>query len=297
MCLIAFAIGASPRWPFVLAANRDEFRQRPTAPLARWRTPTGLEVLSGRDLRAGGTWLGITPGGRIAFLTNVREAGPAQVPRSRGELVLRWLEAGPDALDAETFAARLRSEAGEFGGFNLVLGDFQQQSWTWLSNKPAPGSSGGPRLFGRALTPGIYGVSNASLDTPWPKTLQLKTALTDALHENSIEALKAPLWAALADRRRAPLDALPSTGVPAAVELALSSAFVDMPERDYGTRSSTLIVASLVDDPQQADDVRHWELQVEEQTSDPSAATAGHVGHVGLGRTHWLADPSQPSGH
>ena len=100
MCLIAFALHASSRWPLVIAANRDEFLDRPTVPLARWKTPSGQAVVSGRDLRAGGAWFGITPGGRIAFLTNVREGDSLVAPRSRGELVTRWLAS---QVDAATF--------------------------------------------------------------------------------------------------------------------------------------------------------------------------------------------------
>ena len=119
MCLIAFAIGASQRWPLVVASNRDEFLDRPTLPLARWHTDAGTEIISGRDLRAGGTWLGLTPGGRLAMLTNVR--GPASLTgeKSRGELVTRWLDSG---VGAGSFAAQI--DAAAYGGFNLVLGDF-----------------------------------------------------------------------------------------------------------------------------------------------------------------------------
>ena len=90
MCLIAFAIGASKRWPLVIASNRDEFVDRPTLPLDWWKTACGQEIISGRDLRAGGTWLGMTPAGRVAFLTNVREAAPKVALSSRGELVNWW---------------------------------------------------------------------------------------------------------------------------------------------------------------------------------------------------------------
>ena len=89
MCLIAFAIRSSARWPLVVAANRDEYLNRPSAPLARWRSPGGADIVSGRDLRAGGAWFGVTPQGRVAFLTNVRELNAPDVPRSRGELVTR----------------------------------------------------------------------------------------------------------------------------------------------------------------------------------------------------------------
>jgi len=247
MCLIAFAIGASKRWPLVVAANRDEFLDRPTLPLARWTSEAGTEIFSGRDIRAGGTWLGLTVAGRIAMLTNVR--GPASLTgeKSRGELVTGWLESG---LDAAGFMAQIDGEA--YGGFNLVLGDFKSRAWHWLSNKPGPG------LESSALPPGVYGLSNGALDTPWPKTLGLKKALHSALAATDEAALEAELVAALRDRRRAGREDLPSTGVPLALEEALSSAFVDFPEHGYGTRCSTVLVASAA--PQ------GWDLALQEVT-------------------------------
>jgi uncharacterized protein with NRDE domain len=242
MCLIAFSIGTSPRWPLVIAANRDEFLDRPTLPLASWKTGSGREIISGRDLRAGGTWLGTTPGGRVAFLTNVREAKPAPAPRSRGELVTRWLEADGDAA---SFIAALDKESGAYGGFNLVLGDFQQNAWTWVTNKAASSRTG---WHAQTLAPGVHGLSNAALDTPWPKTMQLKRVLAEALAPQAnapdINALQAPLWTALVSRERSPREQLPSTCVALAMEEALSSVFVDVPEHAYGTRSSTVLVAT-----------------------------------------------------
>ena len=238
MCLIAFAIGASPHWPLVIAANRDEFLSRPTLPLTRWTTAAGQRVISGRDLLAGGTWLGATPGGRIAFLTNVREGKSLPAPRSRGGLVTRWLEADSDA---ESFVATLKDEFGDYGGFNLVLGDFQRNAWTWVTNK---GVATRPEWQLQALRPGVYGVSNAALDTPWPKTVELKRVLHTALDAADPNALQAPLWKALASRERASASGLPATGVSLALEEALSSAFVEFPENLYGTRNSTLVLAT-----------------------------------------------------
>ena len=240
MCLIAFAIAASPRWPLVIAANRDEFLSRPTLPLARWTTASGQQVISGRDLLAGGTWLGATPGGRIAFLTNVREGKSLPAPRSRGGLVTRWLEANSDA---QSFVATFNEEFGDYGGFNLVLGDLQRNAWTWVTNK---GVATTPEWHVQTLKPGVYGVSNAALNTPWPKTVELKRVLNTALAAQSDaadpDAMQAPLWQALASRERASASGLPATGVSLALEEALSSAFVEFPENLYGTRNSTLLL-------------------------------------------------------
>lgn len=251
MCLIALAIHASTRWPLVIASNRDEFYDRPALPLASWQTDSGQTVISGRDMRAGGTWLGMTPGGRIAMLTNVRELPQTGAPKSRGELALRWLEGD---MSAEQFMARTDSEA--YGGFNLVVGDFEAGCWTWLSNRsfaPRSGGAPGSRPTGDGwqsarLPPGVYGLSNAALNTPWPKTQALTGALTTALARldpmNGAVALEEALWAALASRQSAAASDLPDTGLPVALEKALSSAFVEAPARGYGTRCSTLVVVS-----------------------------------------------------
>lgn len=248
MCLIAFAIGASQRWPLVIASNRDEFLDRPTLPLDRWKTPCGQEIISGRDLRAGGTWLGMTPAGRVAFLTNVREAGSKVAALSRGELVTRWLASH---CDAAAFAALLEKDKHEYGGFNLVLGDVQRNAWTWMTNRSVLSDSG---WHSETLAPGVYGLSNAALDTPWPKTLALKNALMASLQQEARansqdDSWQGPLWAALGNRARVPMHSLPRTGVPEAMEAALSSAFVDFPEHGYGTRSSTVLVARTMIDP------------------------------------------------
>jgi uncharacterized protein with NRDE domain len=273
MCLVAFAIGASERWPLVIAANRDEFLERPTLPLARWKTGSGQEILSGRDLRAGGTWMGITPAGRIAFLTNVRQAQPEAAPRSRGELVTRWLEGNSDAAG---FVAALEDKGAAFGGFNLVLGDLRRNAWTWVTNKYTD-ASGAPALHAQALAPGLYGLSNAGLDTPWPKTLELKRVLTAALQSGDgaagKENLQALLWTALGNRRRALLADLPHTGVPPELEEALSSAFVEVPGRAYGTRCSTLLLATASG--------HDWDIQLEERTHvrGEAASAAGQAHH------------------
>ena len=266
MCLIAFAIQASSQWPLVIASNRDEFLARPTQPLGWWTSGAGQPILSGRDLQAGGTWMGLTPQGRVAFVTNVREAKVQAAPRSRGELVTRWLESRSDSGD---FLAALQAEAEAYAGFNLVLGDFQSQSWMWASNR----SNTGHGWQAQRLTPGIYGLSNAQLDTPWPKTLQLKHVLTQTLAQAVApkpKALQTPLWAALANRERAQTVQLPTTGVPAAFEAALSSAFVEFPEHGYGTRSSTLLLAS----PQGAAHAPgDWAIQLEEKTYSRGSAS------------------------
>ncbi len=236
MCLIAFAIDAHADCPLLVAANRDEYLARPAAALQRWRLDDGTEVIGGRDLREGGTWMGLTPGGRVAWLTNVRQPGVERGLRSRGELVSRWL-AG--SSDADGFAADIG--AADYGGFNLVIGDLRRRRWHWLSNRdPARPHEGAPvQLHLAPVPPGLHTLSNASLNTPWPKARRLADALLRALHDPaSAEALLAD---ALTDTRPVDDDELPRSGVPIEVERALSSPFVHMPQRGYGTRCSSVL--------------------------------------------------------
>jgi uncharacterized protein with NRDE domain len=232
MCLIAFAWGCSERFPLVIAGNRDEYFARPTAPLHEWLTDSGQRVMGGRDLRERGTWAGFTPEGRFAMLTNVRDgSAEASYPRSRGELVVQWLES---RLPATDWAATLRG--ADHGGFNLIVGDWRTQQIHALSNRPRS------QITCLALTPGhIHGLSNAALDTPWPKTEQLKATLGRALPQP--DSLHEQLLPALLDARLAPDHALPQTGVPLQAERLLSSAFVRIRTSEdaaahYGTRAS-----------------------------------------------------------
>lgn len=233
MCLAAFALNAHPRFPLVIAANRDEFFSRPAAAMAWWADRPDL--LAGRDLEAGGTWFGLTRAGRLALLTNVREPGRqlAGAP-SRGDLVVDWL-AGRG--EAPAFAAGLLPG---YNGFNLVTADLHRGDWHWISNRaPAP----------VLLGPGVHALSNAALDTPWPKTASLKAALAEALAASATtEQLVEHLLQALADATPAPDAALPDTGVGLARERLLSPRFVRMPDPEqpdsarYGTRCSTVLV-------------------------------------------------------
>ncbi len=270
MCLIAFAIGAHPACPLLLAGNRDEFFDRPTEPLHRWPDSAAVGIWAGRDRRDGGTWLGVSETGRVALLTNVRSASPGLAARSRGELATRWLRG--DA-DADTFARELDPAA--YGGFNLVVGDLRRGAWTWLCNRnPAdPHADTAANLHRQTLAPGLYGLSNAVLDTPWPKTRRLKSALARAVQQaDAQDPWRAPLEAALADDRTQEPEDLPATGVAADWERALSSPFVRTPERGYGTRSS-LILRVLTGDRGQRVDLHEW-------THSPAGwSTQGPVHH------------------
>lgn len=273
MCLIAFAIQASPSCPLRIAANRDEFLERPTAPLHRWSLGGMVEVVAGRDLRDGGTWLGASNAGRVAMLTNVRSARPGPGPRSRGELAMRWLQGGVEWEELESGI-----DAAAYGGFNLVVGDFHQGFWAWASNrppeKPHEDHPADVRLHSRRLRPGIYGLSNATLDTPWSKTVRLKNALAVSLDDASAAPAgtdwRARLKEALADRSPEEDRQLPRSGVPIDLERILSSPFVSTPDHNYGTRSSLLLNVS----PKEAG--AGWRVDVDEWTHVPSGAD-GHA--------------------
>jgi uncharacterized protein with NRDE domain len=225
MCLILLAWEKHPRWRLIAAANRDELHARPTAPAQWW--PGAPNLLAGRDLQEGGTWLGVTRTGRFAAVTNVREPERymAGAP-SRGHLVGNFLLSRAPSLG---YLAGLMPIAPGFNGFNLLVMD--GVTLAWLSNR-APAM--------RTLPPGVYGVSNHLLDTPWPKVVQGKEDLRGALALDDDGALEARLFESLARRDPAPDEALPATGVGVERERALSSAFIDTPE--YGTRSSTVVL-------------------------------------------------------
>ena len=138
----------------------------------------------------------------------------------------------------------LRAEAGDYGGFNLVLGDFRRNAWTWITNQACANTSAWRT---ESLDPGLYGLSNAALDTPWPKTVALKKALQAALFARTRPDLERPLWRALANRERFIISGQPATGTTGAREEALSSAFVDFPENGYGTRCSTVLAVEADD--------------------------------------------------
>lgn len=207
MCLMAFALHPSPTLGLLLAANRDESLARPTQALHAWHTAAGTPVWAGRDLLEGGTWLGTTPSGRMGLLTNVRDPAPTPAPRSRGELVTHWLDTArttphtPAAQAAANWVAWLGPRALDYGGFNLVLGDVAQGRWWWLNNRPdrvwptlpaavqALTTRPHPHLLVAELPPGVYGLSNAGLNTPWPKTWALTQALQAELNATPQAAL------------------------------------------------------------------------------------------------------------
>ncbi|MBW1734947.1 MAG: NRDE family protein [Deltaproteobacteria bacterium] len=224
MCLILLALRAHPVYKLIMAANRDEFYDRPTAPASFWSESP--HILGGRDLRAGGTWLGITRRGRIAAITNYRD--PASLKPhapSRGRLVSRFLQGHGTA---EEYLAKLESKAHEYNGFNIVVGE--RDRLYWYSNR-------GHGV--RVLEPGIYGVSNHLIDTPWPKVLRGKAALRKILSREE-DPSRGALFSMLLDQSVPEDEDLPDTGVGIQWERILSPVFIS--SRDYGTRSSTVVL-------------------------------------------------------
>lgn len=226
MCLVVLGLKAHPLHPLVVAANRDEYLERPSEPARFWPGEDGL--LAGRDLRAGGTWAGVTRSGRFAALTNVRDPRALDpAAPSRGELVLRFLRGADGPLD---HLGAISREPSRRNGFNLLAAAAGRLGW--YSN------AGG---FPEEVGPGVHAVSNAFLDTPWPKARRSAARLADVLSRGTpIDPEE--LFALLSDRAPAADDELPDTGVGLEAERLLSPPFIAAP--GYGTRGSTLLLVS-----------------------------------------------------
>lgn len=224
MCLILLAHKAHALYPLVLAANRDEAYVRPTAAAAFWQDHP--HIYGGRDLEQRGTWLGITRSGRLAAVTNFRDGYAAKgSARSRGELTGNYLRG---TLPPAHYVNRVQRDGAGYNGFNLIAGDLEELYY--VSNR-----AGSPV----ALAPGIHGLSNHLLNTPWPKVEQGRTVMSRLLQQDS-QRLVDGLFALLANRAAAPDSALPDTGVGVTRERVLSPAFIISPT--YGTRSSTVLL-------------------------------------------------------
>ena len=225
MCLIVFAWNVIPGLPLIAAANRDEFYDRPAAPAGWWEDHP--QVFAGRDLRGGGTWLGVTRAGRFGALTNIRAPDERREDApSRGALVADFL-AGDET--AQAYVDRLRAADDDFNGFNLLVGD--GQNMIWYSNR----EQDDPRN-GTPLAPGIYGLSNDRLDAPWPKVVRTKAQFASML---CMGAPEEAYFEMLSDTTRASDCRLPKTGVSLEMERLLSAVCIESP--NYGTRVSTLV--------------------------------------------------------
>lgn len=224
MCLVLIAHKVHPRLPLIVAANRDEFHARPAQKMHWWVDYP--EILAGRDLQGGGTWLGIRRNGRFATVTNYRDAVPPSGRRpSRGELITAFLQSSLSPLEY------VRSvDPARYAGFNLLVAD--RDRLAYLSNRD--GASG-------ELPAGIYGVANATLDTPWPKVERTRAALDELIRSDNVNESR--LLRLLDDRRRASARELDAGGMPFEKAHAFSAPFIVLP--DYGTRCSTVVIRDV----------------------------------------------------
>jgi len=225
MCLIAWNWQPHSATPLLLLSNRDEFYARPAQPLHWWQsTPSQPRVLAGKDLQAGGTWLGVSSSGRLAALTNYRTPEPARNDTpSRGELVAQFLQ---QHMPADAFLRQLAHTAAHYNPFNLLV--FDGQRLLGLESRSAHVLN---------LEPGIGAVSNANFHTPWPKLTRLAKGLESQVALGRADAHH--LLPLLHDRTVASDEELPQTGVPLPLERLLSATFITSPE--YGTRACSVV--------------------------------------------------------
>jgi len=222
MCLILLAYHVHPAYRVIMAANRDEFYNRPAAPLDYW--PGNPQILAGRDMAGNGTWMGVTRSGRMAAITNYRDplSIKATAP-SRGHLVADFLTGEQTPSD---YLAEVRKNAGDYNGFNLIVGN--ADTLYYFSNH-------GQGI--EQVPPGIHGLSNHLLNTDWPKVSSGKKRLANLIKDSQVEPDS--LFELLLDQTVAPDDRLPNTGVDRQWERILSAIFITSP--GYGTRCSSVL--------------------------------------------------------
>ena len=224
MCLIVLAWKVIPGMPLIAASNRDEFYDRPAAPADWWQCAP--QVFAGRDLRADGTWQGVTREGKFAAITNIRAPGERRDDApTRGTLVADYLRG---ELSPAEYVAQLATGADDFNGFNLLVGDCD--TLIWYSNR-----AGDDPRNGQPLTAGLYGLSNGLLDAAWPKVTRTKAHFASLLCQGAPDDA---FFEMLTDTTRASDCRLPKTGVDLEIERMLSAVCIESPT--YGTRVSTL---------------------------------------------------------
>lgn len=229
MCLLLISYNTNPEYPFVIAANRDEFYHRPTEKAHFWKDHPDL--LAGKDVEAGGTWLGITKFGRFAAITNYRDMHTIKENApTRGLLTLNFLTSEVSAFQ---YGNSLKENADLYNGYNLLFSDLENLFYFSNQTKEL-----------QKLPAGIYGLSNHLLDTPWPKVIRSKQAFIDAVSKDKV--LEEELFHLLSDDREAPEDQLPDTGLSRELEKAVSPVFIKSDR--YGTRSSTILMVNSVNE-------------------------------------------------
>jgi uncharacterized protein with NRDE domain len=252
MCLLVLAWRTHPRYRLIVAANRDEFHERPAAPLAPWKDARG--IVGGRDIQAGGAWFAIDPRDRCGIVTNFREFGRRrQNAPSRGGLIPAYLEGTQPPGE---YLRAIETDAPGYAGFNLLLAD---RETLWYASNRAD-------TFARELPPGVYALSNEFLDTPWPKVIRVRERfekLLDAPAAEPIE-LENALFTMLADREMAPAESLPAGDLSAEWARKLSAPFIVDPR--YGTRCSTVLTIAA-----------SGSLRIAERRFDADGAAAGET--------------------
>ncbi|KAL6651205.1 hypothetical protein ACP70R_010130 [Stipagrostis hirtigluma subsp. patula] len=241
MCIAAWAWQCHPAHRLLLLFNRDEYHSRPTQPAQWWEAGVdGKEILGGRDELGGGTWMGCTRDGKLAFLTNVREPSSLVGAKTRGELPVRFLQGNHGPLE---YAAEIANEADQYNGFNLILADVSSGTMVYISNRPG----GAPVI--QTIPPGFHVLSNAAIDSPWPKALRLGQSFKRyvATYDDAKVPLKQMVEELMMDTVRADRAMVPDTGVDPEWEYELSSIFIDTTKGQarYGTRSMAALAAKL----------------------------------------------------
>ncbi|MCL7038285.1 hypothetical protein MKW94_015748 [Papaver nudicaule] len=245
MCIAVFMWQAHPLYPLLLLFNRDEFHNRPTKPTSWWE---GDEIVGGRDEWAGGTWLACSRKGKLGFLTNVMEPPPNPKRKTRGELIVRFLESSKTPVE---FANELiAEEADQYNGFNLVLADIRSKTMVYVSNRPIAAA----RIPVQVVSPGIHVLTNAQLDTPWFKAERLNRNFKEVIRRHSDDGAKGEVRLEemvrklMRDDTKAEKSRLPGVWYPE-YELEASSIFVefDTPKGRCGTRSTAALTVTTTE--------------------------------------------------
>lgn len=233
MCLIVLALRSHAQYPFVLAANRDEYFERQSSQAEWW--PNAPGILGGRDLEGGGTWMGVTTNGRLSAVTNYRERlARSPTARSRGELVSQFLCSDASCT---SYAAHVATRASSYSGYSLLTatGIGSSACEIWIGSNRTSAST-------TRVSRGIFGLSNGAPNAPWFKLVRARHGLEGALHATNLEctSLAQTLLKLLSDPSMADASELPATGLEPELERKLSAIFVRMP--DFGTRTSTILI-------------------------------------------------------
>ncbi|KAK1440882.1 hypothetical protein QVD17_06715 [Tagetes erecta] len=237
MCIAVFLWQSHPLYPFLLLLNRDEYHDRPTEPLKWWE---GGQILGGRDVTAGGTWLASSREGRVAFITNVREATQISAAKSRGDLPVRFLQSNKNPME---FAEEISKEADQYNGFNLLIADILSMTMVYVTNRLK-----GDNCYISTVPPGVHVLSNASLDSPWPKAQRLEHGFRDLLNEYGAGEIpiKEMVDKLMGNTIKDDISMLPRI-YNSEFEYQLSSVFVNTVSTKgrYGTRSTSALAVKV----------------------------------------------------